>query len=435
MQRSSKTPAVAALTALFLVCLLTVGCDPAGGPNAATADPAPANDPIQAANAVSVSTSSTAAQAAPITGRDVFSDGAAPVETMGQSRATVQDSSPTRSSLRAATIEGAAGGQSGAGGRASLAPAIALPTTEIVELIAPSVVSVKTDLAARGSAFTQVRPPGEGTGVILTDDGHILTNYHVVQGSRNVTVTLSDGTEADATIVGADYQTDMAVIEIDGVDGLSPAPIGDSATLLVGEDVVAIGYAMGLSGGPTVSKGIVSALGRSVRSDRNATMIGLIQTDASINPGNSGGPLVDSGGEVIGINTAISRGGQGIGFAININDGMEVARQLIDNGAVRRGYIGIAPYAVTPEVTALLGIDPNIEGILVARVAPNTPAEGAGLRANDIILRMNGQKARNVGELSKFLISHGPGDTVDMAVLRDGRELTVSVILGERPSN
>ena len=211
--------------------------------------------------------------------------------------------------------------------------------------------------------------------------------------------------------------------------------LGDSSALLVGEDVIAIGHALGLSGAPTVSKGVVSALERSLNTNQDATIVDLIQTDASVNPGNSGGPLVNTRAEVIGINTVIIWAGQSIGFAINVDDAKVVARQLIDQGFVRRGYLGVTPAGLTPALAALLGIDTDVEGVLLRQVMPGTAAESAGLLQGDIILMMGGQTLRNTGELSKLLISRQPGDTVDFVVLRDGEEVTGQVTLRARPDN
>ena len=214
---------------------------------------------------------------------------------------------------------------------------VELPTTEVVKTLIPSVVNITTEIAGTG-----VLPPGGvGTGVIIDTAGHILTIDHVLEGARSTTVTLYDGVDYSAEIVGRDPATDLAVIKIDAV-GLVPATLGKSSDLLVGEDVVAIGYALGFEGAPTVSTGVVSALGRTIDTDQNITMGDLIQTDASVNPGNSGGPLVNNRAEVIGINTAIIRGVQGIGFAINIDDATVVAQQLVDQGFVRRGYMGVS---------------------------------------------------------------------------------------------
>ena len=310
-----------------------------------------------------------------------------------------------------------------------------MPTTEVVKVLTPSVVNISTELATAGLFNSPFSPSGIATGVILTPEGYVLTNYHVVEAGQDITVTLNDGSNHEVEVVGQDPVTDLAVIKIVDVDGLEPARLGDSSTLEVGEDVIAIGHAMGLRGAPTVSKGVVSALERAVDTTRNTTIVDLIQTDASINPGNSGGPLVNTRAEVIGINTVVVSVGQGIGFAININDAQEVARQIIDQGFVRRGYLGVLPAAVTPQVAAYLGIDPEIEGILLRQVIPNDAADDAGLEAGDIILSMDGQPLRNTGELSKFLISHQPGDAVNVTLLREGEELIASITLGERPTD
>ncbi len=330
-------------------------------------------------------------------------------------------------------VEGRSGtGLSGAAS-VSLNPAVSMPTTEVVKVLAPSVVNISTELATQSVFNAPFSPSGIATGVILSPEGHVLTNYHVVETGQDITVTLSDGTNHEAEVVGQDPVTDIAVIKIVGVEDLEPARLGDSSTLEVGEDVIAIGHAMGLRGAPTVSKGVVSALGRAVDTTHNTTIVDLIQTDASINPDNSGGPLVNSQAEVIGINTIVVSLGQGIGFAININDAREVARQIIDQGFVRRGYLGVLPLALNPLVAAQLRLDPEIEGILLRHVVADSPAADAGLKAGDIVVSMGDEPLRNTGELSKFLISHQPGDIVNVTVLRDGDEVIASITLGERP--
>ena len=329
-------------------------------------------------------------------------------------------------------VEGSAGAKLAGAASVSLAPAVSMPTTEVVKLLTPSVVNITTELATAGLFNTPFPPNGSATGVILTPEGHVLTNNHVVETGQSITVTLNDGSNHEAEVVGQDPVTDLAVIKIVDVEGLEPARLGDSSTLMVGEDVIAIGHAMGLPGAPTVSKGVVSALERSIDTTHNTTIVDLIQTDASINPGNSGGPLVNSRAEVIGINTIVVSVGQGIGFAININDAKEIARQIIDQGFVRRGYLGVLPAAITPQVAAYLGIDSDIEGIFLRQVLPGSVSDDAGLKPGDIILSMDDQPLRNTGELSKFLISHQPGDTMNVTLLRDGDELIASITLGER---
>ena len=313
----------------------------------------------------------------------------------------------------------------------SLKRIIALPTTQVVKTLTPSVVNITTEIGGTASTGA-LSPSGVGTGVIIDTEGHILTIDHVLEDARSTTVTLHDGADYSAEIVGRDAATDLAVIKI-YAGGLVPATLGKSSDLLVGEDVVAIGYALGFEGAPTVSKGVVSALGRTIDTDRHITMSDLIQTDASVNPGNSGGPLVNSMAEVIGINTAVIRGVQGIGFAINIDDATLVAQQLVDQGFVRRGYMGVLYDTLNSILALRLGLDADAKGVLLRRVVPNTPAADAGLQPGDVIIEMGGQTLRNTAELSKLLMSHQSGDTLDIVVLRNSREVTVTITLGERP--
>ena len=310
----------------------------------------------------------------------------------------------------------------------------AIPTTEIVKILTPSVARVTTEFAGVAALNSPLPPSGVGTGVILDADGHIITNSHVIEGAETISATLHDGSSHEASVVGLDPATDLAVLKI-AADGLSPAALGESADLLAGEDVIAIGHLMGMSGAPSVSKGVVSATGRHISSDSNFTIVDLIQTDASINLGNSGGPLVNSRAEVVGVNTAIVRGAQGVGFAVNIDDAKVVAEQLIANGFVRRGYIGVLPSTLTPLAAAQMGLDTDLEGVLLQRVLPDTPASSAGLRRLDIILAMDGNSLTNTGELSKFLMTRAPGESVETDILRDGAEMTLEITLGTRPDN
>ena len=306
-----------------------------------------------------------------------------------------------------------------------------LTTVEVVKLLKPSVVHIANDQVVTGM-FSQPMPrSGVGSGVVLDDKGRILTNNHVIQAAQSVTATLSDGRSYPASVVGTDPKTDLAVIQIEAVK-LDPARLGDSKTLEVGEDVIAVGHALGLKGGPTVSKGVVSALGRTIEIDNQRSMVDLIQTDASINPGNSGGPLANSKGEVIGINTAIIQGSNGIGFAINIDDAKIIVKQLIQNGIVNRGFIGISPFNVTDSIREQLDL-PVAEGVIIARVIEGFAAESAGLQVEDVIVRLGGIEINNAGDLSKFLISHLPGETITVEFYRRGTLSTVDLTLGEMP--
>ena len=310
-------------------------------------------------------------------------------------------------------------------------PEGALPAVEIVKQLTPSVVHVFTGSVSPGS-FNQLSPTtGVGTGIILREDGHILTNNHVIAGADFITVTLHNGDSYRGRLVGGDTNPDVAILKIEAT-GLEPAATGSSAELQVGEDVIAIGHALALAGGPTVSKGVISALGRSIDGGLQETFVDLIQTDASINPGNSGGPLVNDRGEVIGVNTAALGGGEGIGFAINIDDAMAVSLQLIDKGYVERGFLGISPVNLTPAIAMQIGV-PVYEGIFVARVVEDSGAFAAGLQGEDVIVAMGGQEIRNTGDLSKFLLENLPGERVSIRGYRGNEQIETEAVLGERP--
>ena len=314
----------------------------------------------------------------------------------------------------------------------SLGPASEdLPTVDVVRILTPSVVQIVTESIGMGFFNRPVPSRGVGTGIVLDDRGHILTNNHVIEGGERITVILSNGDSFTAEVIGGDPSTDTAVIRIDA-DGLQPAKLGESAALEVGDDVIAIGHALGLPGGPTVSKGVVSALGRSIDTDQQTTIVDLIQTDAAINPGNSGGALVNTSAEVIGINTAIIQGSRGIGFAINIDDAKIVAAQLMDKGYVERGFLGISPVNLNAGLASRLDLS-VAEGVLVARVIPDQAADAAGLQETDVIVELGDDRIANNGELSKFLLKHTPGETVRLVYYRGTTKVVGEVTLGERP--
>jgi serine protease Do len=269
---------------------------------------------------------------------------------------------------------------------------------------------------------------GQGSGFLISADGYILTNNHVVDKAEKVRVKMQDGREYSATIVGADPPSDLAVIKIDESD-LPFLRLGDSDRLEVGDWVLAVGNPFGLS--HTLTAGIVSAKGRSG--------IGLndyenfIQTDAAINPGNSGGPLVDLDGEVVGINTAIfSRGGgsMGIGFAIPVNMAKQIREQLIDHGEVTRGRLGAYIQDLTRELAESFGLDKE-QGALVAQVIEDSPAEKAGLKRGDVIRRLDGKEVGKVTELRNRIALTAPGTRVKLTILRDGREMELTVAIGK----
>jgi S1-C subfamily serine protease len=284
-------------------------------------------------------------------------------------------------------------------------------------------------------------PQGLGTGFIYDGSGYIATNNHVVEGAQRLRVILPppDNRAFDARLVGADPPTDLAVVKIDG-GRLPTVPLGSSSALRIGEGVVAVGNALGLSGGPTVTAGVVSALERDVEAGgedpRSAatTLYGLIQTDAAINRGNSGGPLVNGFGEVVGVNTVGALGAQTIGFAIAIDPAKAILAQLQRNGRVTRGYLGVGLVSVSPAVAAL--VDSNqTQGVAVARVSPDSPAGTAGIQQGDVIIQIGDTPVRDRGDLEHALATqYGPGQTVPIKVVRNGNERTVNVTLGQRPA-
>ncbi len=264
-----------------------------------------------------------------------------------------------------------------------------------------------------------------GSGFIVSPDGYILTNNHVVEKADEVTVTLLDKEEFKAKVVGTDPKIDIALIKIDAKKKLTYVALGDSDKLDVGEWVIAIGNPFGL--GHTVTAGIVSAKGRIIGS---GPYDDFIQTDASINPGNSGGPLFNLKGEVVGINTAIIQGGQGIGFATPIQLAKSVLDQLKDKGKVTRGWLGVYIQRLTPEAAENLGISGR-RGALVSDVTSGGPAEKAGIRSGDVIVAFNGKEIKDEHELPQTVAATKPGIKVDMRLLREGKEITLPVTIAE----
>jgi serine protease Do len=312
---------------------------------------------------------------------------------------------------------------------------------EVNELVRPAVVQITTEIEF-DFPHPDVPQTGVGSGVIydVRDGvGYILTNEHVVQGANGVTVSLPgpDRRTFEGRVVGGDPRTDLAVVEIEG-DNLPVAELGSSEQLEVGEWVVAIGNALGLPGGPTVTAGVVSALNRTVQSPAGPYLFDLIQTDAAINPGNSGGPLVNLQGQVIGINTLVAgrSGGvptQGIGFAISVDSAGPIAQQIVETGRVIHPFIGVRYTGLTPPLAARLEIDHVENGLVIIEVEPGTPAAEAGLRDLDIITAVNGRQIETEAALARTLTQHDPGDIITLTVLRDGQRIEVSVTLGEMP--
>ena len=295
----------------------------------------------------------------------------------------------------------------------------------MVERVGPSVVLVLVDLG--GGDFAS------GSGVIFDAQGHILTNNHVIQGAQRVNVTLDDGRQYDAGIVGTDPLTDLAVLRIEGV--IYPnTPFTNPASVRVGQWVIAIGNALGLPGGPTVTVGIVSAVDRSLAVGPGQNLYNLIQTDAIINPGNSGGPLLNLAGEIIGINTAVLRGGrvEGIGFAISVETAIPVAQELIAIGRVRWAWLGGEFSDLSTEEAAKRNLSSG-RGVLVTDVIEDGPAWQAGIMEGDIILSIADGEVSTVKQLTLLLRDFRAADSVEVDFWRDGQRQSLQVTLGARP--
>ncbi len=327
------------------------------------------------------------------------------------------------------------------------APATAVPTSfaDIAEKVNPAVVTVNA--SARGEGWPARRPggtePGEqfrgpdrerrgprrgaGAGFLVDADGHVITNHHVVDGAERITVRLASGQMLPATVVGSDPETDIALLRVRADRPLPAVVMGDSDTLRVGEWVVAIGNPLAYE--HTVTAGVVSYLGRKLF---DSSLDRYIQTDAAINLGNSGGPLINTRGEVIGINAAISSRAPTIGFAIPINQARAILPQLKDGGRVARGYAGVALRDVDPDLQDALKL-PSATGAVVQDVTPGSPAERAGLRPYDVIAAVDGQAVSTGDQLIALVSARRPGEAVTLRVTRDGRDISTLVKLAERP--
>ena len=295
----------------------------------------------------------------------------------------------------------------------------------------------------------QQQSTATGSGFLIDDDGHILTNAHVVDGAKRVDVQLGDGATQQAQIVGTDPSTDIALLKVDDTEGVSPLPLGDSTKVQVGDPVVAIGNPFGLD--RTVTTGIVSALQRQIQAPNGFSISDVIQTDAAINPGNSGGPLIDGAGQVIGINSQIesqSGGNEGVGFAVPIKTAADVVSQLENGGDVQRAYLGITGGDITPSIAQALNL-PVQQGVLVEQVLNGGPAGDAGIKGatgqatiggqtvpigGDIITKVDGKQVTGMDDVISAVNEHKAGDDLTLTVWRDGQQRDVTVKLGDRPA-
>ncbi|HEX7101220.1 MAG TPA: trypsin-like peptidase domain-containing protein, partial [Nitrolancea sp.] len=305
------------------------------------------------------------------------------------------------------------------------------------------------------SQMEQPVPVGTGSGFIYDDQGHVLTNNHVVEGAQSLVVTLPDGRTFkgnDVKVVGTDPLTDLAVLKITG-DNLPTVKLGNSSEMQVGQWVVAVGYALALEGQPTVTSGVVSAVNRTVQEPGDNSsgnpfqqqqagpfLFDVIQTDAAINPGNSGGPLVNLNGEVIGINTLEAGSAepgvqaQGIGFAIGIDTAKKIANEIVTTGHATHPFVGVNYLALSPAAAAQLNISAT-QGALIESVVDGSPAQDAGLQKGDVVTKIDGKELTTESAFAETVDSHKPGDVVSLTVERNGQEMTIKVTLGTRPSS
>ena len=307
---------------------------------------------------------------------------------------------------------------------------------ELVRRVSPAVVHISTEEMTVDQFGRATPTGGVGTGFIIDAEGHVVTNAHVVAGAKAIRVTLTDGRDTEAELVGADALTDLAVLKIDLAD-LTVAMLGPSMELEVGETVVAMGHALDLPGGPTVTVGVVSALDRTLTDvgSQGSTLSDLIQTDASINPGNSGGPLLDPEGRVVGISSAGIVGTENLGFAISIDGARAIIDELISSGSIERGFLGIVSATITRGIARRFGL-PVSAGVYVDRVTAGSAAAAAGLRPGDIIVELAGEPVDDQGDLSRALARNKPGSEVEVRYVRGegAGELTTRVVLGTGPA-
>lgn len=315
-----------------------------------------------------------------------------------------------------------------AGGRQASERA-AIP--DVVAALQPSVVTILT----RGippHPFQHPSPPGSGSGIVLDAQGHILTNNHLVSGSKNVVIGLSEGRLTPGRVVARDFLLDLAVVKINAVD-LVPARLGYSSKLQIGETVVAIGNPFALKGGSTVTVGVVSALNRAILAPNGETLYNLIQTDAAINPGNSGGPLVDLSARVVGLNVAIAPSAQAISYAIAIDDVYPNIQSMLVRGKVLRPDLGMIVLTVTPSVVDSFGLDVE-RGVVVAQVQPGTLAAVSGLQVGDVITAVDNQQIHNLGDFWHNYLQPSDQRPAQLAVYGEKGQVVVSLPRLPRPA-
>ena len=317
-------------------------------------------------------------------------------------------------------------------GAVILNPIPALSIADVVDQVEPWVVSITVESIVRG-LFYDFTDEGAGSGIIVRPEGYILTNAHVIEAADDIKVHLPNGKTYNAEVTGQDYVTDLAVLKINA-NNLPTANFSSSSDLRVGDWVLTIGNALALKGGPTVTLGIISALGRTVGIQGGSRFYDLIQTDAAINQGNSGGPLVNLNGDVIGINTAILRQAQGIGFATTSSIAKPVVDSLILNGRVIRPFIGLSAHNITPALSNELGLNVN-EGLFVTMLLHNSPADKAGIKTGDVIIKIDDHSLTDIGSWLNLMWAYSAGDKMTVSYIRSNQIHETIVELSDTPQN
>jgi len=309
-----------------------------------------------------------------------------------------------------------------------------LSTQELVVEVAPAVVSIVTETVSYNWFWQAVPQTGAGSGIIISPDGYIVTNNHVVEGAQKVTVTLSDGSAFEATIIGTDAQTDLAVVKINASNLSYLHFLSNSLEQIsVLDPVVAVGNALALPGGPTWTSGVISNLGRSIEENTGVVLNDIIQTDTAINAGNSGGPLLDTAGQVVGINVAIASNAENIGFAISTDTAIPVVQSLITEGKVVRPWLGVEVATVTSTIQHYYNLSVNT-GALITSVTNGSPADKAGLRPGDVITKMDDEDISTTEGLISAIGSHQIGDQVEIVYYRGSVQKVANATLEESPS-
>ena len=309
---------------------------------------------------------------------------------------------------------------------------VVLPSiADVVDQATPWVATITVRTMRRG-LFTAFENSGDGSGIVVRPDGHIVTNDHVVAGATQITVHLPSGKSYDAQIVGRDDIMDLAIVKIDA-QNLPAAVFSENDSLRVGDWVISIGNALALKGGPTVTLGIVSALGRTIHTQASGSFYDMIQTDAAINSGNSGGPLINLKGEVVGVNQAIVRQAEGVGFASSASAVVPVIHSLIEYGRVVRPLIGFSGQTLTPAIANQMNLNIS-EGVIVTSIQKSGPAYQAGIRSGDIVIKIDDLSIPDVATWLSVLWTYRVSDEIEVEYFRDNEVLVTTVVLAERPS-